>query len=205
MSKKSVRWAKYLWPFQNIWTLYIVVWHFIQCKTSNHNSSVENRTTYNYLEKVAELFEKKNLFEKVRKILWWWHLSIFLWEIGSFFWEVNKLLLFSFKKNGIMLMYISMKLYSGGAKKLRTRVNSRFKFQARGTLPTDTGLFKVLNLFSYLLLKLWKDTISENKLLQIKEYLKSVTNKICFRSFDILKSKRSLDRSNWFFQKGLWK
>ena len=42
-----------------------------------------------------------------------------------------------------MLMYISMKLYSGGAKKLWTRVNSRFKFQAGGTLPTDTGLFKV--------------------------------------------------------------
>ena len=34
-----------------------------------------------------------------------------------------------------MLMYISMKLYSGGAKKLWTRVNSRFKFQAGGTLP----------------------------------------------------------------------
>jgi hypothetical protein len=54
-------------------------------------------------------------------------IHFFLWEIGSFFWEVNKLLLFSFKKDGIMLMYISMKLYSGGTKKLWTVQDLNFR------------------------------------------------------------------------------
>ena len=45
--------------------------NFIHCgidilynvKRHNHNSSVENRTTYNYLEKVAELFLKKSVWK----------------------------------------------------------------------------------------------------------------------------------------------